>query len=150
MKLSRLPLLAALVAVAGCAHRGPMATRNDEERVEAGVVTRLENQSLVVRTAEEEPVAMPFDLSEDPTVLFDHTNVGIGALIEGTSVRVFYREEGDLPASVERLEIVTGEEGASIRKRAARPGPRPTSEEEEILAPRRTPAEEPSGPGGVP
>jgi hypothetical protein len=131
--------LALFVVLAGaaCAHDRPLATAT-APRVEEGVVTELEGDFLVVRTADEAPVAMPFDLAADPEVLFDDTRVGTGALIEGASVRVFYRGEGDVPATVERIEILSGEEGAAVRARAARPGP--AAEEDEILEPRTSPA----------
>lgn len=134
----------------GCAHREPAAAPASVPRVEEGVVTRLEEDSLVVRTADDEPVAMPFDLGAGPEVVFDDTQVGTGAIIEGASVRVFYRGEGELPATVERLEILAGEEGAGVRARAARPGPREVEDEEGILAPRTTPADPASEPGTLP
>jgi hypothetical protein len=128
--------LCVLLAGAACAHERPIATAS-APRVEEGVVTELKGESLVVRTADEEPVAMPFDLAADPEVIFDDTRVGTGALIEGTSVRVFFRGDGEVPATVERIEILSGEEGAGVRARAARPG-RPA--EDEILEPRTSPA----------
>lgn len=139
-----LPAIAGLAG--GCAHREPAAVAR-APAVEEGVVTEIEGDSLVLRTADDQPVALPLDLGAGPEVVFDDTVVGTGALVEGSSVRVFYRDEGELPATVERIEILTGDEGAGVRRRAARPGPPPAGEEDEILEPRPSPADESSEPG---
>lgn len=147
MRIRRLVSLAGLalaLAPAGCTHRAPLVERAAVPRVQEGVVTGIEQDAITVRTADRQPVAMPFDLGADPEVVFDDTRVGTGAILEGVPVRVFYEGNGQLPATVDRVEILAGDEGDRVRERAARAGPAPVEEQDEILAPRTTPAEPPS------
>jgi hypothetical protein len=144
------PALALALGAGGCTHRAPPVERQAVPRVEEGVVTGIQQDSLTIRTADNRPVAMPFDLGGNPEVVFEDTQVGTGVILEGTPVRVFYEGSGQLPAPVERIEILTGAEGDDVRERAARTAPAPAPDQAGILAPRTPPAEEPSAPGRNP